>query len=313
MFAGMAEHWIEAAQALEIIGDPISLCTRLHAGLLRARAKSFSNAGAIQHDVAIAKEFWWAEGHEALDQNWRSGDFSTWIASAHQYHAFGVMFPLGDVLAMLPFERRAIIARQLSVAGSPDWLSAKDARQVLYTQLHNPGLAGAAIVEQGRLGFVAARAVLAQGAGPSTSSGRWDWEEREWDIPTWFWTEFTSHGSSNQDWALGRFSGKGRAPDGTRAITLSGIHFYRASLSDPAPAAEAYDAAPPNRGRKPKYDWTAAINECWGEVYRDGLTFTCQADVEKRLIAILAVGDDEPGESTVRPYASQIWAEYEKP
>ena len=310
----MAEHWIEAAQALEIAGDRISLCTRLHAGLITARARTFSTAGQEARGVAVPKKFWWATGHEALEQDWTSGDFSTWIDRSQQLFAFGVTFPLSAVLEMVAFENRALIARKLSVAGSTDWVPAKEARRLAYDRFHhNPMTAGTAIVEHARLGFVGARAVLAQGSMGGPNESNWVWEEREWDVPTWFWTEFTGANQSSQEWELGRFAGRGLAPDKTRWITLSGVHFHRASLDALDPFSAPVESPESNRGRKPKYDWPAAISTCWGRIYRGEPPVSSQADVEKLLIAILRVGDDEPGESTVRPFASQIWAEYSKP
>lgn len=310
----MAEHWIEAAQALDIAGDRISLCTRLHAGLIASRARTLSIGGQESDGVKVPKAFWWANGHEALEQDWASGDFSTWIEHKQQLIAFGVKFSLSDVLEMVPFERRAIIARQLSVAGSPDWISAKESRRLAYDRFrHNPMSAGSVIIEQARLGFIGARAVVAQGAVGSADESDWKWEEREWDVPTWFWTGFAAEGSSSQDWELGRFAGRGLAPEGTRWITLTGVHFYRSSLDVLDPAQAPLETPESNRGRKPKYDWLAATNACWGRIFRGEPPVGSQAEVEKLLIAILKVGDAEPAESTVRPYASQIWAECSKP
>lgn len=310
----MAEHWIEAAQALEICGDRFSLCTRLHAGLIAARARSIKVEGQTAHDATVPASFWWAKGHEALEQDWASGDFSTWIDREKQVFVFGATFALSAVLEMVPFERRALMSRELSIAGSTDWITAKEARRLAYDQFrHNPMTAGSAIIEQARLGFVSARAVLAQGSLGGPNDTDWTWEEREWNVPTWFWTEFTGANQSSQEWELGRFAGRGLAPDKTRWITLSGVHFHRASLNALDPNAPRVEAPESTRGRKPKYDWPAAISTCWGRLYRGEPPVSSQADVEKLLIEILRVGDDEPGESTVRPYASQIWAEYSKP
>lgn len=310
----MAEHWIEAAQALEICGDRISLCTRLHAGLIAARARSITIEGQTAHGATVPASFWWAKGHEALEQDWASGDFSTWIDREKQVFAFGVTFALSAVLEMMPFERRAIIARELSVAGSSDWTPALEARRSAYERFRrNPMNAGNAIVEQARLGFIGARAVLAQGSMGGPNESNWAWEEREWNVPTWFWSDFTGTDRSSQDWELGRFAGRGLAPDKTRWITLSGVHFYRASLAALDPNSPRVEVPESTRGRKPKYDWPAATNACWGRIFRGEPPVNSQADIEKLLIEILRSGDDEPGESTVRPYASQIWAEHSKP
>ena len=306
----MAEHWIEAAQALEIAGDRISFCARLNAGLITARARTLTTDGETEHGAKVPPSFWWAKGHTALKQNWANGDFSTWIDRKQQVFAFGVTFPLSAILEMIAFENRALIARKLSVAGSTDWISSKEARRLVYSRFgYLPGNAETAIVEQAGLGFIGARAVQAQGATYLEREGKWKWEAREWNVPAWFWTDFGTGDRSGSDWELGRFAGRGVAPDGTRRIMLSGVHFHRASLNvlDPNPAP--VEAPESNRGRKPKYDWPTAINSFWGRIYRDGPSVNSQADVEKLLIEILRVGDKEPGESTVRPYARQIWEE----
>ena len=66
----MPEHWIPAAKALEIAGDERTLCARLHCGLILARAKQFVAAEQSKENCHIPKEFWWAEGDLALEQDW---------------------------------------------------------------------------------------------------------------------------------------------------------------------------------------------------------------------------------------------------
>jgi hypothetical protein len=103
----MAQQWIAPAQALEIVTSKQALCVRLHAGLVSARARVFEMGQKRAQQVEVPKEFWWAEGHEALEANWNSGDFSTWIEGKAQCKAFGVQFGLDGLLEMLPVERRA--------------------------------------------------------------------------------------------------------------------------------------------------------------------------------------------------------------
>jgi hypothetical protein len=310
----MAEHWIDASKALEIVGDEYSICTRLHAGLITARARTLTSDESSKQDTSVPASFWWAEGREALEQDWVRGDFSTWIDSVTQVFALGVMFPLSQILEMVAFEQRAIIARQISVAGSADWLPAKEARRLAYEHYGRyPQSAADGIMELARLGFIGARAVLAQGEYSVRTNDRFTWEEREWNVPTWFWTDFSAHGRASQDWELGRFEGSGSAPDKTRKVVLSGVHFHRGSLAALGPASAPVEAPAARGGRKPKYDWPAAINACWGRIYRGEPPVESQADIEQLLIEILTVRDVEPGESTVRPYASAIWAQYSKP
>lgn len=52
-------------------------------------------------DCDVPSGFWWAEGHDALTQNWELGDFETWIKKTVQYQAFGVRFHREDVDRMV--------------------------------------------------------------------------------------------------------------------------------------------------------------------------------------------------------------------
>ena len=66
------------------------------------------------------------------------------------------------------------------------------------------------------------------------------------------------------------------------------------------------------RGRRPEYNWLHALNLIWGQIYRGELIPDKQAEIERALQTVLARGDKEPSESTVRPYAKQIWEEFSK-
>lgn len=75
-------------------------------------------------DVLVPKGFWWAEGHEALDQSWEVGDFSTWIDRKLHVRAFGVWFYRPDLQRMIPrsFEKKATPERKNSGRTmSKDW------------------------------------------------------------------------------------------------------------------------------------------------------------------------------------------------
>lgn len=252
----------------------MATCERCHAGLIRSRAQIF-----IQHDEEITDanlppEFWWARGHAALEQNWKTGDFSTWMDHKLHWRAFSVRFALDDLLKMVPFEQHAAIRRRLSVAGNPAWVTAREARRFAYGKAgHNPATAGNIIVEQCRLGFVIARAVemrFALGGSPSD----WTRVEREWDVPLWFWQNFTTQGASSQTWEQGLFAGRGRAPQGYGWITLNGVHFLRSSLDVLLPAAPVLDDdREPGEIRKPPLP-EAELRRWWDKLAgaRDALT-----------------------------------------
>lgn len=311
----MAEHWIPASKALEIARDRYALCSRLHAGIIPARARLFKVGDRQKERFDIPPKFWWAGGHEALEQDWRSGDFSTWIDQKFHWQAFGVELSLAGVLEMLDFEQRAIIARSLSVAGNAQWVSAMDARSVAYQQMgFTATTAEWTILEQGKLGFLSARAVLAQAAGFRGHSLLW--EEREWNVPGWFWTRFVEGRGCDQDWTKGRFVGEGSGPDGIGWIELSGVHFTRESLAAaglvPADTNTDDEQERGKRGRKPIYNWDAAVASIWGLIFRGDFKPQTQAEIEAALQKLLATKEREPSESTVRPYASRIWTEIAK-
>ena len=113
-FTGMSESetWITADEARNLLktgsgslySAQVAICKRAHAGLIRARAEQFHHGQRTFHNHDIPKEFWWAEGHQAtLEQDWATGDFSTWIERGSiQLKAFGVTFARADIQKLLP-------------------------------------------------------------------------------------------------------------------------------------------------------------------------------------------------------------------
>lgn len=116
------EAWISAGEAARLLKPGLgselmaqmSLCKRAHAGLVRSKAQRLTVAGTPRDDVELPPFFWWAEGHEALHQNWRTGDFDTWVrgddlprelrqrATEVHFEAFNVSFLRSDVLKLIP-------------------------------------------------------------------------------------------------------------------------------------------------------------------------------------------------------------------
>lgn len=239
----VADQWIEAVTALDVFGNRMAICERCHAGLIRSRAQSFKKDKEEFVDVELPREFWWATGHAALDQNWETGDFSTWIDRMRHWRAYGVCFALNDLLELVPFERRAETRRRLSVSGNPAWVSAREARRFAYEQAGlQPVAAGKAVIEKCRLGFITAQAVEKRwGAGDDP--GVWTTKAREWDIPTWFWENLATEATNSIDWERGMFAAPGRGPSGYGWTTLIDVHFLTSSLvsllpSVPVPAED---------------------------------------------------------------------------
>ena len=89
----------------------MTICKRAHIGLIRARAERFIADKRESTDFDIPKGFWWAEGHEALHQNWPVGDFDTWINNGRLHlQAFGVSFLRTDVEKIIPTDKRVSAA-----------------------------------------------------------------------------------------------------------------------------------------------------------------------------------------------------------
>lgn len=238
----MQSQWIDAELALKIVADGDSataaefiICKRAHAGLIRARARLFCMDEQRDSDCAVPREFWWAEGQIALEQQWRTGDFATWIDHKIEMRAYGVQFDLNDLLSMFPPHRRAIIARSLSVETDADWMHAREAHKAIAQQYGiAPQAAQRRLIEMARLGFAAARAVeMTIGRERTSVPSK---VERECDVPLWFWQKCTSPESSNMDWASGTFGGRARGLGRSDYVHLTGVHFHRATILTAIPS-----------------------------------------------------------------------------
>jgi predicted nucleotide-binding protein len=100
------EEWISAAGAIALLGmsrlsGARAICKRAHARLIAARAQRFISGGRSADNVDIPAEFWWAEDDAALTQDWRTGDFETWINNI-RLQAFGVTFRRSDIEGLKP-------------------------------------------------------------------------------------------------------------------------------------------------------------------------------------------------------------------
>jgi Predicted nucleotide-binding protein containing TIR-like domain len=82
---------------------PAAICRNAHAELVRARAKLLIWDGERRSNVDVPPEFWWAEGGEALDQDWRAGYFEMQLKyGAFRVQAFMVEFRRADIEQLKP-------------------------------------------------------------------------------------------------------------------------------------------------------------------------------------------------------------------
>lgn len=107
------EEWLRASATLDLLKQTMNraeairtICSRANDGLARARAERFirehRSDSHSADNVEIPKEFWWAHGEAALDQNWSTGDFETWIDQTIHLRAYGVSFLRSDIEKMVP-------------------------------------------------------------------------------------------------------------------------------------------------------------------------------------------------------------------
>ena len=228
--------------------------------------------GDVRHVVDLKAAFWDWDRYSESEEHWETGDFSVNIDGL-RHDVVGVSFDLAGILEMLPLEPLTEFARRVSVAGDAGWVSAKAARAFMYNELNAaPTMSGQLLLDQCRLGFVAARAVICRQA-EADNPNEWNIEEREWDIPLWFWESFTGADNSAQDWERGVFSGKGKAPTGSCYITLSGVHFSRDLLDAMLPAihAPSEDPAKVSIGRPPAAFWDDLWCAIFGRIFRGEL------------------------------------------
>ena len=101
------DEWMTAAAAIALLRKHdhsaySTICKRAHGGLIGARADRYIRDGRLVDDVEVPIGFWWAEGEAALQQNWVTGDFETWIAKRIHLQAFGVRFRRLDIEKLIP-------------------------------------------------------------------------------------------------------------------------------------------------------------------------------------------------------------------
>ncbi len=115
------EEWMSAAEAEQLLKPAfgthearLTICKRAHSGMIRARAQRLITDSRAADNVEIPRVFWWAEGHDALNQNWKAGDFDTWVDSSRltgnfhysalkvHFEAFNVSFLRADIETLIP-------------------------------------------------------------------------------------------------------------------------------------------------------------------------------------------------------------------
>lgn len=133
-------EWVRAAEAVAMLkpildgySARLRICQRAHGGLILARADQFFDGRRMNPNHDVPKEFWWAEGNQALKQDWAAGDFSTWIERGSiQLRAFGVTFARADIAKILPpADKKGAVTAPVEKSTAPVPLSGIHAQIVL--------------------------------------------------------------------------------------------------------------------------------------------------------------------------------------
>lgn len=254
----MDDEWISAKDALAFLqrAAPFTdqrgtICKRAHAGLIQARAQTLVLPDAKYSDANVGAGFWWAEGHAALEQNWVTGDFSTWIDKKYEVKAFGVYFAADDIYGIVPSAAKA--------AGR--WIESAEAVELV---------AAASRVSTSDALTAIIHCCVNQLIVSRCQSLSWQYSDR-YDtlfderidndvVPAWFWRTSARHPDAVLNWRGGNFAGPGVTEQDdycqaqARGVTFNRVELSNASeyalgLKRPAPAAEP-DSATANSGER---------------------------------------------------------------
>ena len=145
--------------------------------------------------------------------------------------------------------------------------------------------------------------------------GEWSLEEREWDVPAWFWSNFidlevedwNDWNNSPHNWHRGVFAGQGNSPTGACWVALTGTHYHVEALQALYPSGgqpsvtsgTSPDPRPPPGGRPPASFWDDLWCSVWGQISRGDLKPKLQADVEKAMLQWVSAHGHEPSDSTI--------------
>jgi hypothetical protein len=290
----MDDEWISAADAYELVRkvNPSRaaevICSRAHDGLIAAKAHTLIVGEKRNEDAKIPVPFWWAKGNGALNQNWATGDFDTWIRSKVHWRAYGVKFLKRDIVAMLP--PSLVTSTVPGQAGEGNFASASQAMAELQNQLKCTSREAAShIIRFCRAGLVESRCAtfwyeVTDLFGPS------DNELEQVAIPDWFWEHCATGPEAILDWQSGTFAGRGSVGGKKHKVRIRGVEFNIAGLVGLETMLQQQDTAdlsvdaatthtrpdnqpePVARGGRPKSEnWTNWIAELVSYMHQEGI------------------------------------------
>lgn len=200
-----------------------------------------------------------------------------------------------------------------------EWIAANAAAEIANAATGRPGFALAAMIERLKLGLIRARARTAVAVDSRTPSPAI--RRDGWNIPDWFWTNYTESDFARWRWSLGDFhSQEPRTLALARAqrtvkISAFGVTMLRADVErefpaleradpvraqSPAPPASPAGSKPPGRPEKQRRSL-----EIFAERAAAGRTLQNKAD-EARMIVKAWGGANPPMAATVAGYLQKL-------
>lgn len=320
-------EWVPAAEALRRVGQIMTeyqarhaIADRAHDGLVRARAVRFVKHRQTFDGVELPKEFWWAGAHEALEQNWPAGDFSTWINHTWHWKAYGVRFSRDDIEAMLPQRERLAFARMEPGNYAP---TATCLRELQSTLRCDEPTAEQLILRSCRAGLIPSRCARIQ-CRVRDRYGENEEEDTHVAVPQWFWEECLDGEGAVLNWRIGRFAGNGIVDGDEHKVILSGVEFQVGAIVElegteaqrthalpPSDPTGTQDATIEKRGRKLSAGWRTWVAELVAHVHDKGLPEGIGSQGQEELIkavadALAARGEETLGRSTVQPVVQAV-------
>lgn len=325
----MFSEWLTAFEALELVRGttslhqaPRAICSRAHAGLLASRAKRLIVGSKVEDDAEVPPGFWWAGGEAALQQNWGTGDFETWIDERVHCRAFGVEFSKIGIESMLGKRQRLRSADHSEVG---NYASAATCLAELQAALSCESK------EAERLILRSCRAGLVQ-----SRCSRINWrvtdrygeerkEETNVSVPDWFWEHCVDDPERVLNWRTGRFAARGSIDGHEYKTVVTGVRFevgaiveieneriaWKSSKSVGDDNATVPGSEKAVLGRRLSENWRPWIAELVAEVHDRGLPEGVGSQGQEELIkrvadALAERGLESLGRSTVQPVVQAV-------
>lgn len=272
--------------------------------MLVARAAILFWGNERREDCDIPKEFWWAGGQAALKQDWRAGDFETWIDQRIHCRAYGVLFREADIDAIVPRPCPSPPSRPMNFATSHDCVN-----QLAEGAGIDPPEAAQRIARHCAASLIASRCSRMWWRTTDRYENEHE-DELEGDVPDWFWEDCADHPDTIFDWRTGKISARTFTEDGPRKIILEGLQFDVGGVvalerminaeRDSGNLSKADDRPAVRAGRKRDAEkWDLWIAELAAHIHETGIPAGTAAQGQDELIAAIETRLAERGLPTL--------------